>query len=302
MKKILITGGSGLVGDSLTRKLLDKGYKVSHLSRTEGTDFPDVDGYLWNPKKGEIDDNAVKDVDFIVHLAGTNLASGRWTEKRKKLLASSRIDTAHMLFDAVERQNTRLSGFISASGINYYGAVTSDHIFSEEDPAGDDFLGQLCIGWEAAADRFSSRCRVVKLRTSMVLDKDEGALPELARPVSMGAGSPLGSGKQWTPWIHIDDISRMYLHTIENEVSGAFNAAAPQHMNNAEMTETLARVLKKPYWAPRVPSFAIRLVFGEMANILLHGSRASTDKIRESGFAFSHPELEGALNDLYDIQ
>jgi uncharacterized protein len=293
---VLITGASGFVGTHLTKLLLEKGFNVLHLNRTI-TGKEKIETYYWDPLKGEIDSEGIQKADYIVHLAGANIGGKRWSRERKELIIDSRVKSADLIFKKVQAHPTNLKAFISASGVGYYGMVTKDHIFSEEDPAGKDFTGFSCKLWEEAADKFLTLGkRVVKLRTAVVLGKDGGALETIARPVRMWAGAALGSGKQYFPWIHIDDLCALYLRAIEDEkMEGVYNATAPQHATNAELTKAIAEVLNKPLVLPNVPAFALKLAFGQLSGIILEGSRVSAQKILNTGFKFKYPELKPAL-------
>jgi len=299
VKKILITGGSGLIASYLAPMLKEKGHEVSLLSRSPLPDKP-FTTYLWDPLKGEIDPRALDSLDFIIHLAGLNIGEKRWTSRRKQLILDSRVKTAELLFNTIRSQNAEIEGYITSSGIGYYGAVTTETLFEETAEAARDFLGQTCQKWESVADRFEEiGIRSVKVRTGVVLARDGGALSKLSLPVKLGAGAPLGSGKQFMPWIHMHDLCGIYLHCLERkEMTGAYNAVAPEHCSNRELTRKIARQLKKPLWLPRVPGGLIRLFFGEMSAMLLEGSRISSEKIRDAGFSFQFPELEPALEDL----
>ncbi|MEM9052240.1 MAG: TIGR01777 family oxidoreductase [Bacteroidota bacterium] len=297
--RVLITGGTGLIGTELTKLLVSSGHEVRLLSRRRGSQNG-VQKFQWNPAKGELDSEALEGVEAIIHLAGAGIADSRWSEARKKVIIDSRVETANLLFEKVKKVNPPLKTFISASGISYYGLVTSDKIFEESDSPSSDFIGECCVLWEQAADQFSDLARVVKLRTGIVLSKNGGALEKIAQPIKFGAGAPLGSGNQWVPYIHIKDLCQMYLNALEDENwSGVYNAVNGDHVTNSRLTKTIAKTLKKPLWLPNVPSFVLKMVFGEMANLILEGSRISAEKIKSQGFSFEHQSLEDSLLDIY---
>ena len=284
METVLISGGTGLVGSHLSKMLRAKGYEVAVLSRSD-------------PESVQ----AVETADYIIHLAGANIGARRWTARRKQQILDSRVKTAELILEHVAAsKKPKLKAFISASATGYYGAVTTNKIFTEDDPAAPDFLGETCRLWEAAADRFPSLgARTVKIRTGVVLTDRGGALDKMSLPVKMGVGSAIGSGRQYLPWIHIDDLCGIYIKSVEDAgMEGAYNAVAPDHQTNHEFTQTLARVLKRPFWFPPVPAFVMKLLFGQMSDILLEGSRVSSDKIRSEGYQFLFPGLEEALKDL----
>ncbi len=299
MDTVLITGGSGLVGRHLSMKLKDKGYKVSLLSRSPGKNSG-IKSYFWDPGKDEINHTAITEADFIVHLAGSGIGDKRWTSARKKDIIDSRVKTADLIRKTARDKGKRLKAFITISGSNYYGTLTSERIFSETDPPADDFLGEVCRLWEEAADRFSGvGDRVVKIRTGIVLARKAGVLSRILTPVRLGIGSPIGSGKQYVPWIHMDDLCNIFIKAIEDQnMKGAYNAAAPQDITNSDLMGSLAHQLGKPFWFPAIPTFIMKMMFGEMAGILLEGSRISSEKIRAAGFNFRFPELKDALEDL----
>ena len=299
MKTVLITGGSGLVGQRLRYMLHEKGYRVNVLSRSRKADLAGA-AFHWDWKKSEIDEEAIRSADFIIHLAGANIGDKRWTAKRRELIIDSRVKTAELLFTKVMEQGSSVKAFISASAVGYYGSATSEKVFMEDDVPADDFLGKTCARWEQAADRFNeSGIRTVKIRTGVVLTKNGGALGRVAMPVRLGIGSALGTGKQYMPWIHIDDLCSIYIMALENEqMEGVYNAVAPEQITNEEFTRELASVLNKPFLKLNVPSFALKLLFGKMSVIILEGSRVSSEKIERTDFRFQFPDLKSALTNL----
>ena len=299
MDTILITGGSGLVGRNLSMKLKDKGYNVALLSRSP-EQSTDIKSYFWDPAKDEIDHTAITESDFIIHLAGAGIGDKRWTAGRRKDIINSRVKTADLIYRVVRETGKKVKAFITISGSNYYGTLTSEKIFNETDPPAVDFLGEVCRFWEEAADRFSeSGSRIVKIRTGIVLARKGGVLSRIITPVRLGVGSPIGSGKQYVPWIHIDDLCNIFIKAIDDQnMKGAYNAAAPQDITNSDLMRSLAQELGKPFWFPAVPSFIMKIMLGKMSEILLEGSRISSEKIRSAGFNFQFPELRDAIEDL----
>ena len=291
MSKILITGGTGLVGSRLTEMLVDKNHEVVVLSRNP----KNKNEFKWDISKAFIDEKVFENTDYIIHLAGAGIADERWSEKRKQLIIDSRVESANLLFHKVKEHKIKLKGFISASGIGYYGAFTSDKIFEETDKVGNDFLGEVCEKWEAAALQFEQlNINVSILRTGIVLSKNGGALEKMKTPVI----SPLGSGKQYLPWLHIDDLCEMYIKAIEDNLKGIFNAVAPEHQTSTTFSKALAKSISKPYVGICVPSFMLKLLFGDMSKILLEGSRVSSNKIEKNGYSFQFKTLEKAINNL----
>jgi hypothetical protein len=303
MNTVLISGGSGLVGRHLCKKLKEKGFNTHTLSTTRyKTDG--ITSFFWDIDKKEIDKKSIEDVDYVIHLAGANIGDKRWTAKRKELIIDSRVKSSQLIFDTIQNNNKTLKAFITASAVGYYGAITSDKIFTETDPAANDFLGKTCKLWEQSADQFNELgIRTVKIRTGVVLTKQGGALAKMVAPVKMGIGSALGSGKQYLPWIHIEDLCQIYIKAIEDiEMKGAYNAVAPDDKTNKEFTHTLAQTLNKPFWFPNVPAFILKMLFGKMSDILLLGSRISSAKIIATNFTFKFANLESALNNLFKAE
>jgi uncharacterized protein (TIGR01777 family) len=300
METVLITGGTGLIGRHISKKLKENGFNVTLLSRKRETDGA-ISVYTWDPDKNFIDPEAISKADYIIHLAGAGIGDKRWTKKRRELIIDSRIKTGELIFIKVQESGKKLKAFISASGIGYYGTTTSDKIFKETDFPDKDFLGEVCRKWEEMADRFKeSGIRTVKVRTGVVLTDKGGVLGRMATTVKMGIGSPLGSGKQYIPWIHIDDLCNLYLKAVEDQsMTGAWNAVAPEHITNRELMQTLAKVLEKPFFFPAVPSLVLKILFGKMSGIILKGSRVSAGKIISTGYNFEYPNLENALRNLF---
>ncbi|RXQ89066.1 TIGR01777 family protein [Ancylomarina salipaludis] len=301
MVQVLISGGTGLVGKALCNKLQAKAYDVAILSRHKNTNSP-YKCFYWNPNEDKIDSEAIASSDYIIHLAGANIAEKRWTPQRKKIILESRIQSAKLIFDEVQKQQKNLKAFISASAVGYYGSITSEQIFSEGDKAANDFLGRTCQQWEEAANQFNELgIRTTILRTGLVLNKQGGALSKMIIPVKLGLASALGNGKQYLPWIHIDDLCEIYIKAIEdNTMKGAYNAVAPEHQTNLSFTQTLAQVLKKPFWFPNIPTFLIKSLLGEMSELLLTGSRISASKLLSTGFTYKFPKLDKALVNLLE--
>ncbi|MDA3823670.1 MAG: TIGR01777 family oxidoreductase [Bacteroidales bacterium] len=302
MEKVLITGGTGLIGKYLCGILIEKGYEVAILSRQSSKNNTNgIQSYSWDIDKNEIDLEAINSCDHIIHLAGVNIGEKRWTTQRKQQIIESRTKSAEIIFRNIDKQEHKLKTFISSSAIGYYGAITSDTIFNETALSAEDFLGTTCNLWEQSADKFGDiGLRVVKIRTGIVLSEKGGALSKFSLPAKLGVGSAIGNGKQYLPWIHIEDLCRIYLSAIENvEISGSYNAVAPEHITNKEFARKVSNTLKKPFWIPNIPTLLIRLLFGEMSAMLLHGSRVSSEKIESSGYKFSFPALDTALQDLY---
>ncbi len=300
MSTVLIAGGSGLVGRYLSKYLHDKGYSIKILSRYAKPENP-YPTFIWNLTSGYIDEAAFTNVDHIINLSGENIGSKKWTSKRKEAILSSRVQSTQLLFKKVTQLNIPLKSFISASAVGYYGAITSEKIFTETDYPAKDFLGSICEKWEAASYLFAEHgIRTAQIRTGLVLTPKSGALEKITTPIKKGFGAVLGSGKQYVPWIHIKDLCSLYEFTLRNSnMEGAYNAVAPEYINQRDVTYSIAKSLNKKIWLPKLPAFLLKLLLGEMANLILFGSRVSAQKILNAGFEFEFPKLAPTLKILF---
>jgi uncharacterized protein len=295
--KVLITGGSGLIGNALTRKLLSEGHEVVHLTRYANSKSG-VKTYVWDYQKNQFDTKCFEGVTHIVHLAGEGIAERPWTMERKRSIVKSRVLTMRLLEKHIREKKLPIEAVISASGIGYYGAITTDLIYTENDEPFNDFVGECCVQWEDAVLHLQNYCRTGILRTGIVLSEKGGAIEKMASPIKKSIGAPLGKGNQFMPWIHLDDLVNMYIWLLQHEVTGIYNAVSSQHTTNKEFTLELAKTLKKRIFLPNVPEFLIKWMFGEMADILLYGSRVSNEKIKKTGFTFVYDNLQQALQSL----
>ena len=298
-KNVLITGGSGFVGKYLTGMLLEAGYTVSILTRNSKKNSDDIKYYLWDVPSQTIEKASVINADYIIHLAGENIAGKRWTQQRKSDIIVSRTQSAALIYAVLKKHNKKLDAFVSASGIGIYGAKNGDGVCTENTTPANDFIGTTCQEWEKSADSIAGLgIRTIKIRTGLVLGKDDGFLKKLTPIFKKGLGSALGSGKQYMPWIHIHDLCAMYLEAIKNDnLSGAYNATINDSTSNSSFSKALAKYYGYVIWLPKVPAFLLRLVMGEMAMIVLTGRRVSSDKIKSLGFKFKFSNLEMALED-----
>lgn len=306
MKRVIITGGSGLIGRALTAGLAEDGYEVIILSRSPrevqglppgaratGWDTRTADGWA------ELADGATA----LVNLAGASLAGEgffptRWTDERKRTIRNSRLASGSAVVDAVRRADNKPGVVIQSSAIGYYGP-RDDEIVTEEDRAGDDFLAKLCVDWEdSTADVEDHGVRRAIIRTGLVLSTQEGSLPRVMLPYKLFVGGPFGNGKQWWSWIHLHDELRAIRFLIDTAgAEGPFNLTSPNPQTNAAFGRTLARVLGRPHLIP-VPGFAMRALFGEVASVILEGQRVVPQRLLELGFVFEYPQLEAALQHL----
>jgi uncharacterized protein (TIGR01777 family) len=299
LKRVLITGGSGLVGMRLSWHLQNLGYKVTHLSHSKPQN-PIYPTYFWNPAKNEIEEAALTNTDAIVHLAGANVGAGRWTEKRKKQILDSRVLSGQCLYDALKKYPNQVKRIICASATGYYPQTQTADVYTELSEHGYGFLYEVVAAWEATAELFKQlQISTAVVRIGVVLSTKGGALPKLVTPVKYFLGSPLGSGTQMLPWIHIDDLCRTFTWLLkEDHLTGTFNAAAPNAVSNAEATRLLGKILNRKIWLPNVPAFIIQLLFGEMSVLVLKGCVASPAKLEQTGYKFIHPTFEKAVTDL----
>ena len=295
MKKVLITGGTGLIGKRLSFLLASRGYEVRILSRNDSSNSV-YKTFVWNVKSQYINDNAFKDLNHVIHLAGTGIADKRWSEKRKKEIINSRVDSTNLLYATVKRLQIPLQSFISASATGFYGSFTTQTTFKETDKAATDFLGKVCRLWEKSIFLFNKEnIRTVAFRTGIVLSKNGGALKKMKTPII----TPLGDGKQYMPWIHIDDLCELYIKAIEDtNFEGAYNAVSTEYQSNISFSKALAKIQKRLFIPIGAPKFILKLIFGEMSTIILNGSKVSASKIKQTGFKFKFETLEDSLKNL----
>jgi uncharacterized protein (TIGR01777 family) len=298
--KILVTGATGLIGRSLCRKLTDDGHNVIGVSRSsrKPPGLSVVEIQQWDPQTGPITPTAFDGVDAVVNLAGEPIDSRRWSERQKRLIRDSRIVTTRNLVDALRSIGRKPEVLVSSSAVGFYGD-RGDEQLDETSTPGHGFMSEICREWEREAERATELgIRVVEVRTGVVLSKEGGALQKMLTPFKVGIGGPLGSGRQWFPWVHINDIVGIYYHAIVTSVlHGPVNGAAPEPVTNKEFTRELARTLHRPAFLP-VPETAMRVLVGEMADVLFGSQRVLPKVALESGYRFQYPSLAEALSDL----
>lgn len=298
--KILVTGATGFVGDVLVKMLLDKGHTVNALSTRPDAKVKGATTFVWQPDTFEVDPAALEGVEGIIHLAGATV-SKRWTVKYKQEIFDSRTRTAETLFRAIAKlPQHNIKSFVSASAVGYYKSDFEKN-YVESDGPGNDFLSQVCQHWEAASDKMQQLgLRVAKLRIGIVLGRGGGVLGQLEPITKWGLGAPLGNGNQWMSWIHLTDLARLFVFALENiTVSGAINAGGLSPVTNRDFSKALAKALHRPFIAPPVPGFALKLALGEMATLALMSQKVSDQKTAKLGFDYQFQTLEAALKDLY---
>lgn len=300
-KRVLITGATGMIGSEIVKVCHEKNIDVNYLttSKDKIDNRENYKGFYWDLDNNEIDAKCFENVDAIINLVGASI-SNRWTNSYKKEIITSRTETAQLLLETITSNNYPVKHIVSASAIGVY--PDSDTNYYEEDfiEVSSSFLGKVVEKWEAAVDEFSTAgIAVSKIRIGLVISDKGGALPEMAKPIKLGAGAPFGSGDQWQSWIHIQDLAKLFVFAVENELEGIYNAVAPNPVTNTEVTKTVARVLDKPLILPNIPKFAMKLALGEMHILLFESQRVSSNKIEKAGFNFKFHHLESAIKDLF---
>jgi len=307
MVTILLTGGTGMIGTYLQRFLIDKGYSLIVLVRDVAKTKSSNDNVIyvkWDVEKGEIDKDAIKSADYIIHLAGANVATKRWTHKRKKEIIESRIKSGELIVKSLKEIPNKVKAVISASAIGWYGADTNESKqqgFIEDAPASNDFLGNTCKLWEESTKPVEQlNKRLAIFRFGIVLSKKGGALEKFKKPLKFGIAAILSDGKQIVSWVHIDDLCRLLLFAIEHEnISGVYNAVAPKPVSNKEFTLILAEQIRGKSFMPfHVPSFILKAMLGEMSVEVLKSATVNDEKIKHAGFSFLYPTIETALKNL----
>jgi len=298
MMKIAILGGSGFIGKELAKHLIDLGYEVEIWSRNPERSGSITDAVATSSiavKKWPLDRSKdYQDIEVVVNLAGETI-NQRWTKQAKQRILSSRVETTRSVIEEIQAGTISPKVLINASAVGFYD-TSVDQSFTEEDGPGDDFLAQVTSAWEQEADKAKEYgVRVVKTRFGVVLGKGDGALPRMILPYKLFAGGPVGSGKQWVAWIHSRDIVGLIQFAIENpSIEGALNCTAPQTVQMNQFGHIVGKVMKRPHWLP-VPSFALKILLGEMSDLVLKGQRVTPEKALKGGYNFTHPELESAL-------
>lgn len=298
--RVLITGATGLIGTELVSLLLQNGISIHYLttSKRKIENQLNYKGFFWNPEQGIIDENCLMGVDAIIHLAGASIAN-RWTKSYKQEIIESRIFSSNLLFKALKENPNQVKQIVSASGTAIYPNSSSKIYHEDSTVFQDDFLGNVVLKWEESVDKFQSlNIKVCKLRTGIVLSNKGGALLEMLKPIKLGLGSSFGDGKQMQSWIHVHDLAAMYYYAIENLWDGVYNTVAPYPINNEALTKTIATILNKPLFLPNIPKFVMKLLLGEMHELLFNNKNLSAQKGINAGFVFQYPTAEKALKNI----
>ena len=298
---ILLTGGTGVIGNALIQKWSEQGHRIRILSRSMiQPSTSQLEWSHWDPASKTLDPRALKNITAVVHLAGAPVAQ-RWTASRRREILSSRLDGAQVILDAIAQQpvSERPSTFISASAIGLY--PSSDSVQTENGSTDGSFIGSVVEQWEAAADRFESlNMRVVKIRIGLVLSKQGGFVARMRPIFNLGMGSALGTGQQWQSWIHLDDLARIFDLALTNDsMTGPINGVSPHPVRNEEMGRTLARALHRPFFAPRVPEWLLNIAFGQMSTIMLQSHRIEPSVLIQHHFEFQYPTIDLAWKELF---
>ncbi|WP_242158254.1 TIGR01777 family oxidoreductase [Aestuariivivens sediminis] len=298
--RVLITGATGLIGQKIVECCHEEGIKVNYLTtRTSQIQTDDAyKGFYWNPKTQEIDSQCFEHVDAIIHLAGATIVK-RWTPRYRKEIVSSRVDTTRLLINALKRESHHIKQVISASAIGIYPDSQVNYYEESYKTFDASFLSSVVQRWEQAVDGFSElNINVSKIRIGLVLSDHGGALQKMVKPIRLGFGAAFGSGKQWQSWIHIEDLARLFIHILKNNLVGTYNGVAPNPVTHGELIKGIARQVGRPLILPNIPRIFMKLLLGDMHTLLFESQRVSSKKIENKGFEFKYNNLIPALDDL----
>ena len=301
MRKILITGATGLVGQEIVKVCHENNIDIHYLStrKSQLKTTSNYKGFYWNPSKGVIDINCFKGVEMIINLAGSSVTR-RWTTSYKATILNSRLEALELLYKTIKTERIHtVKQLVSASAIGIYPDSRTHYYEEDFKIKSNSFLGEVVNQWEAMADSFRAlNIRVAKIRIGLVLSNQGGALIQLVKPIKIGMGSPIGSGKQWQSWIHVNDLAKLFLWVADHNLEGVFNGVAPNAVKQKELVKAIGKTLRRPIFLPRVPSFIMRFILGEMSELILESQRVSSKKIENLGFNFKYHQLKPALQDL----
>lgn len=298
--KVLITGATGLIGSRIVELCHEGGIDVHYLttSKEKLENKANYKGFYWNPDNDEIDEKAFVGVSSIINLVGATI-SKRWTTNYKKVILESRTHTANLLYKNLQKIDHNITHFISASGISLYPNSKTKLYTEESDEVDNNFLAEVVVAWEVAADQFKNLgMDTAKVRTGVVLSNEDGAFPQIVKPIKLGLGAAIGSGQQWLSWIHIDDIAGIYYFILKNQLEGVYNAVAPNPVTNQKLNKQIAEKLEVPFWMPNIPTFLMKMILGEMAVLVTEGQLVSARKIEQQGYTFQYYNLDAALDNL----
>lgn len=298
MQKVLITGGTGLIGSKIIKNLLERGVEVNCLSRSSQKGHQ-ISYFKWDVRNQTIDKKAFEGVDGIIHLAGAGIADQRWSDNRKKVILESRTHSTQLLRNTLSEIDHQVTSFVGASAIGWYGD-SGDRLVDENEPRGKGFMADVVEAWENENLKLTQlNIRLALIRIGVVMSTEGGALPEMMKPIKLFAGASLGSGKQYMSWIHEDDLARLFVKAILHpEWQGIYNGVAPHPATNHDITHAIGKTIGRPILLPNVPEFALRLMLGEMADMVLFSNKVSSEKTEKMNFRWQFPELKGALDDL----
>jgi uncharacterized protein (TIGR01777 family) len=300
MKRILITGATGLVGQEIVKQCHKKNIAVNYLSTSKNKlkNEPNYKGYYWNPENNEIDIDCFEDVEVIINLAGASIAK-RWTKSYKKEVLDSRLQSLNLLFNTIKENSISIKQLVSASAIGIYPDSKTNYYEETFNDFGTDFLAEVSSKWEKAALQFKQlNINVSLIRIGIVLSNNGGALPKLVKPIKNFVGTPLGKGSQWQSWIHIEDLAKLFLYVINKKLIGVINGVAPNPVKQRELVKTIGKTINRPILLPKIPSFVLKLLLGDMSTVVLESQRVSSQKAENLGFQFRYHHLQPALEDL----
>ncbi len=297
---VLITGATGLIGSEIVYQCHKQNITIHYLttSKEKMDDEPNYKGFYWNPQNGTIDNACFKNVDAIINLAGASI-SKRWTSSYRKVILESRLQSLQLLKDSLSKIKHEVKHIISASAIGVYPDSLTNYYEEIEPKTSQSFLGEVAQQWESKVDEFSGLdLKVSKIRIGLVLSDKGGALPQIVKPIEFGAGAAFGNGNQWQSWIHIEDLAKIFVFVMQNQLEGTYNGVAPNPVANTDLTKMVAKALKKPLVLPNIPKFLMQMILGEMHILLFESQRVSSKKIEEQGYYFEYSNLPPALEDL----
>ncbi|WP_299213769.1 TIGR01777 family oxidoreductase [uncultured Aquimarina sp.] len=298
--KVLITGATGLIGQEIVRLCHQSKIDVHYLttSKNKLTSEKNYRGFYWNPSADEIDSRCFEDVEVIINLVGATVAK-RWTKKYKQEIIDSRVDTASLILESLKKVKHSVRHIVSASAIGIYPNSFQNYYMEDSSMEDTGFLGKVVKKWETAVEEFKIlNIEVSLLRIGLVLSNKGGAFPKIANPIKQGMGAVFGNGKQWQSWIHVEDLAQMFMYVVEEELTGLYNAVAPNPISNHKLTHVIADHLAKKIVLPSVPKFMMKLILGDMHVLLFSSQRVCSDKILETGFRFKHDNITQAIEDL----